>query len=129
MSARYSPLPDPPFARAHQEKKPLRLTKTKNFRSAGTIGAIDPFMGGVRSVAVVPTVSFGGAPRVLPTGPVGGIIGPYGRPAPIGGGVGVSRTTVVNRGAGVSGVIRPGGRGPVNRPNRRGRLLQTATIV
>ena len=129
MSARYSPLPDPPFARAHQEKKPLRLTKTKNFRSAGTIGAIDPFMGGFRSVAVVPTVSFGGAPRVLPTGPVGGIIGPYGRPAPIGGGVGVSRTTVVNRGAGVSGVIRPGGRGPVNRPNRRGRLLQTATVV
>ena len=88
-------------------------------------------MGGVRSVAVVPTVRFGGAPRFLPTGPVGGIIGHYGRPAPIGGGVGVSRTAVVgvNRGAGVSGVIRPGGRGPVNRPNRRGRLLQTATIV
>ena len=70
---------------------------------------VDPFLGVARSVAVVPTVSFGGAPRVFPTGPAGGIVGPYGRPAP----------TVVGRGPGAGGVNRPRGRG----------LLRTSTIV
>jgi hypothetical protein len=85
---------------------------------------VDPFLGVARSVAVVPTVSFGGVPRVFPTGPAGGIVGPYGRPGPSV--VGASRTVVaggVNRPG--AGVIRPGG--GVNRPGRG--LLRTSTIV
>jgi hypothetical protein len=78
---------------------------------------VDPFLGVARSVAVVPTVSFGGVPRVFPTGPAGGIVGPYGRPGPSV--VGASRTVV-------AGVNRPGA--GVNRPGGRG-LLRTSTIV
>jgi len=85
---------------------------------------VDPFLGVARSVAVVPTVSFGGVPRVFPTGPAGGIVGPYGRPAPTV--VGTSRTVVGGRGPGAGGVNRPGG--GVNRPGGR-RLLRTSTIV
>ena len=80
---------------------------------------VDPFLGVARSVAVVPTVSFGGAPRVFPTGPAGGIVGPYGRPAPTV--FGASRTVVGGRGPGPG----PGG---VNRPRGRA-LLRTSTIV
>lgn len=85
---------------------------------------VDPFLGVARSVAVVPTVSFGGVPRVFPTGPAGGIVGPYGRPGPSV--VGASRTVVAGVNRPGAGVNRPGA--GVNRPGGRG-LLRTSTIV
>lgn len=87
---------------------------------------VDPFLGVARSVAVVPTVSFGGTPRVFPTGPAGGIVGPYGRPAPAV--VGASRT-VVGGSRTVVGGRGPGAKPGVNRPRGRGLLLEVATIV
>ena len=108
VSARSPPLP------CHRSRA-LPVVPRVPSNAGGARWGGRPFPRRRRSVAVVPTVSFGGAPRVFPTCPAGGIVGPYGRPGP-------PSSAQPHRHR------RRGPRGGVNRPRGRG-LLRTSTIV